>query len=143
MIATALFGAVRPGPAMAAKNPPDMRTAAAGIAMRAVQPQKPSRPVASARIRLTRLRMTRTPAWACPAREKDFWKSVSGTLPAAILSRKAPPNSMVTMVSRPIPAMMREASLRAKVDSNIGASNREWCWKPNVRAGLDSVKLVA
>lgn len=52
------------------KNPAGNKMAASGMVFRARVALSPLRSVASMMTRETRDRMTRTPAWACPARWK-------------------------------------------------------------------------
>ena len=67
-----LFGWVAPGLAQEPKNPAGNKIAAAQIPSRAMVLAAPWRWAAPARIWATSAKTTNTPAWAWPARAKDF-----------------------------------------------------------------------
>src|SRR6266542_1478733 len=109
-------------PAGDRKNPAGISTAAAQMPLRARNAATPLTSAASTRIRPTSARVTSTPACACPARAKLFWKSVIGTWPRTTRSTNQPPYSMNRIVSRSTPAVLRESDESCSVGSIVSST---------------------
>ncbi len=88
------FGFCGSRPMADGKNPADLRMADHSTKSPRVRDQSGTRGSVSSS-RMTRPSVTRTPAWACPARKKDFCRSLAGKPPEKTRSRKVPPKAMV------------------------------------------------